>query len=939
MANKELTARIKLDTRDAESKLRRLDTLIKSINKAVTGNANTNKLESSLTKRVIQAEKAKQATLKTEMAQEKLTQEVAKTYIAEEQVNQALAKTAIAQERVKQAASKTAQEIGKEYVAEEKVNQALAKTTVSEERVKQATIGTQIAKQKLIAQHAKTQDLLEKIKASKEQVKQKTTGIVAKIREWANNQRQVNVATKNTNSALDTIGGKLKSIAATYLGIMGVRAVTNTSDTITSAENRLNALNGGDAKATQLTLDKVYASAQKVRTGYSDMIANVSKSMTLAGDAFQGNVDNAIRFQEIMAEAYTLGGASAQEQSTSMYQMIQALGSGTLAGDELRSVREGAPLAYKAIEEFAQGIYNTEESLKDLASQGKITSEMVVAAIMNSGSKMDKLFKDTSITFAQAWDNIKNAALKSFEPVLQRLSKALNNFAKSGAFDVIAKVLLALADVVNWVFSVFEKFFKWCANNWSWLKYVVIGVVVVLAAYLTYLAWVSVSSAIKSAIAWVVLHWQLVLIIGIIAILVVFIVWLANTTVTGCEFMVIALLAVAAAILLIGIISGNVFLIILAGILALVVIFILLAEEICYWVSWAAGWIVNIILGAVAFILALIMAIATSIYNIVAFIVNAIHAAVRFIYTLVQWVIGSIVNITMALANVISAVCQNIGIAFNNAWYGALESFWDFIASCVEGIDWLAKPLEKIAKLFGKSFDAGSFAADIRAKADNYANKQKEYVDVSEAWSKGMNTMKLENMSEQVSKGWNTLEFASVSKSVDDVVDFVSEGFVDPNEWAEAGGNFGAGITEWVDNLGNSAKNSISKLTSGSITNDNINGAINPNYTNSLLPSASDPKYDVTGAYKDPTAEELLKGIDDNTGKMADSMDLAEEDLDYLRRIADMEWKKEFTTATINFEVTNNNNLNNEEDIYTLAVALRDVVVEDLEAVANGVYG
>ena len=82
-----------------------------------------------------------------------------------------------------------------------------------------------------------------------------------------------------------------------------------------------------------------------------------------------------------------------------------------------------------------------------------------------------------------------------------------------------------------------------------------------------------------------------------------------------------------------------------------------------------------------------------------------------------------------------------------------------------------------------------------------------------------------------------------------------------------------------------------------------------------------------------------IKKIGDDTGDIFDKMDLAEEDLDYLRRIADMEWKKEFTTANITFEVTNNNSLNNEQDIYTLAVALRDVVMEDLETVANGVYG
>ena len=120
-----------------------------------------------------------------------------------------------------------------------------------------------------------------------------------------------------------------------------------------------------------------------------------------------------------------------------MYQMVQALASGTLAGDELRSVREGAPLAYKAIEEFAQGVYDSKESLKDMASQGLITSEMVVAAVMNAGTKIDEQFNKTSWTFEQAWDRIKSSAVKAFEPVSNALNEMLNRAAENGLFEKI----------------------------------------------------------------------------------------------------------------------------------------------------------------------------------------------------------------------------------------------------------------------------------------------------------------------------------------------------------------------------------------------------------------------------------------------------------------------------------------------------------------------
>ena len=181
------------------------------------------------------------------------------------------------------------------------------------------------------------------------------------IRRVANGVRQVDSCNKQaaisansiakgynkSNSAVRLLTKNVRALVSAYVGLQGVRALVNQSDVITASRNKLNNANAdqlGDAgyvngdvsqgyskatlQATQDQMDKMYVSAQKVRMGYNDMMANVSKSMILAGDSFQNNTDNAIRFQEIMSEAYTLGGASAAEMSSSMYQMIQALCSG-----------------------------------------------------------------------------------------------------------------------------------------------------------------------------------------------------------------------------------------------------------------------------------------------------------------------------------------------------------------------------------------------------------------------------------------------------------------------------------------------------------------------------------------------------------------------------------------------------------------------------------
>lgn len=702
-----------------------------------------------------------------------------------------------------------------------------------------------------------------KINRQLDQANNKTNNVVSKVKSWANAQKQVTANARSTNGVLGSIGGKLKSIAATYLGVMGAKAVVNTADTITSAENRLNALNGGDVEATQLAMDKMYVSAQKVRMEYADMIANASKSMTLAGDAFQGNMDNAIRFQEIMAEAYTLGGAQPGEISSSMYQMIQALGAGVLAGDELRSVREGAPLAYKEIEKFAQKTYNTTESLKELASQGKITSDMVVAAVMDAGTKLDEQFENTQITFGQAWNKIKNTAIKAFEPVLQKLAKALDSDAVQASINGLANVFLMLATALNWLMSVFSTFFNWCAENWYWLKYVVIGVVAALIAYAIYYTAVTIAQALVRIGMWIAEHWAMLAILAVIGLLVAGIIWLANTTVSGCEFMIYGLLMVAAAIVLIGLITGSTALVVIGIVVAVVALFIMFAQQIIGTVYWIGAVCANVGLG--------------------------------------------IANAAIALWNSIKAIATNIGVAFENAWIGAQNAFWTFVSSCLKGLQSLASPINALAKLFGfEGFDLSSTIANVEGKKKSY----KSYVSVGNAWSSGINTYEYKNLSDAYSKG----------------------------------AKVGANIQNAVGNVGSSIKNKVSGLSL-----DNIGGSLGgvgisgDNMANAIgsLPNVNDPKYGVGDAYNAPSNDELLKGvgnIDDNTGSIKDSMDLTEEDLDYLRRIADMEWKKEYTTASIVVDMTNNNTITKEVDADGFWVKLSETLKEELEYVANGVY-
>ena len=980
MANKELTAKVRLNTSDVESKLKRLNSLFNSLNKVANQSSNSKGLETQLNQSAVAAQRVTRALGEGDKAAQRL------------------AKSA---EQVKRA----------EYEAWWQAQ------LTKQEWQKSHPILTRLQGgwQKITANLQRANNSSSKFKTTYNQVQSKLTSIVDKVNNWASNQNSVtsninktNNGYKKTGSLLSTLSGKLRNLADTYLGVMGMKAVIETSDMITSAENKLNYVSaqqlgasGTNAdgsysqatfNATQDAMDKMYVSSQKVRMSYTDMMSNVSKSMALAGDAFDNNTDKAIRFQEIMAEAYAVGGASAQEMSSSMYQLIQALGSGTLAGDELRSVREGAPLAYQAIEEFAQGIYGCKDSLKDMASEGLITAEMVTAAIMDSGDKMDKAFAQTEQTFAQTWEQIKNVAIKAFAPVSKMLRTALNDMIDSGLVEKATVLFSGIAKGIMIAFTVIKNAITWIADNWDWLKYVIGAALIVITVLLIKMAAVAIWSAITSAAKWMWANKVLIIIAITIMLLIYVFDQFKKGVISGSQAIFYALLIVGAAILLIGILTGSVTLIVIGAIILIIAAIFKFLDVFC-----GVGWVILSFIGnliqSIANIIAVLIAwVIGVIWTAVAFVINCVGVAVNVIATIVQWIIAFIVNLVngcirwivaaslncvsaiqnfgQSLFNSLSAIAENIGIAFQNAWIWAKNTFWEFIADVLEGISKLEPVINGIAGLLGKDgVDFGGLAGAARSHKSEYksfvsvsdawnSGKTHAYVDTSAAFNSGWNTMEFNSMGDAIKSGWNSADWYDWSGATNTASSLFGTGLSD---WSitsayNTGADFGNGLKDTINNK-------LSKYQNGKTIGDSLSSLFGGDGEGSILdslgeklgldfgdlgsnfPSLTDPNNDVSKLLGDDGGVgdlgklgKNVGDIADNTGSIADSMELADEDIEYLRKIAEMEWKKEYTTANITVDMTNNNTINGESDLDGIVTKLAEKLYEEMNVVANGVY-
>ena len=637
---------------------------------------------------------------------------------------------------------------------------------------------------------------------------------------WKKSQDKVNASIRSGGSLLGTMLGKVRRLASTYLGVMGAKAVFNTTDTLIGAQNKLNYVNAQSLGAsgtnsdgtysnktldlTQQSLDKIYASAQKVRTSYTDMMGNVSKTMTLAGGAFNNNIDNAIRFQEIMAEAYAVGGASAEEMSTSMYQLTQALGSGTLAGDELRSVREGAPLAYQAIENFAQGIYGTTDSLKDMASQGKITSDIVVAAIMDEGAALDNAFAQTKQTFGQTFDQIKSAAVYAFQPVMDVLSNLLTTANNNGLIQSFEKMFLGIAKIIMIIVTLVSNVVSAIAEHWYWIQYVVYGILTFILAMIIKASAIIVGKALLWALSIIAANLPLFTTIMLIS-------------------MIIALIVEA---------TGS-------------------FENAC-------GVIVGAIFGAISVIW---------------------NALVTLLTYTIQFLITPLVTQWTNFANF-------FGNLFNDPISAIIYSFETLAQSVLGILETIAKGIDAI---FGSNLaEAVSGWSDkLSGKADFLANKygNGSYEQKSDLLNQ-TNDM-LHGIQGKLT--WDTSNAYNTGNSLGKA----------GVQWAKGG----------IDRIGDKLGLNLSGLATD-------------------FPSGGASGYD--------DAEKLLGNIDNNTGSMADSMSSTSEDLSYLRRVADMEWKKEYTTATINLKM--DNNIQSEADYEGFVTRLRDDMYEEMIRLADGAY-
>lgn len=269
-------------------------------------------------------------------------------------------------------------------------------------------------------------NMLDDVRASTMNVETAAAATAVQMQELAGKMTQ-------TNSRGTSLLGTIRNLAGTFLGMQSVRWLVNTSDQLTSINARLRLMTGS-AEAAAAAQEEIYQAAMRSRGAYADMADFVSQLGTVAGNAFTGT-DELVAFAEQIQKQMAISGASGASAQAALVQLTQGLASGTLRGEELNSVLEQTPMIAQTIAEY-MGV--TTGEMRELASEGKVTAEVVKNAMLGAAEETNAQFEQMPMTWAQVWTMFQNVAIQALDPVLDAISWLANNI------DLVGPIVLGL---------------------------------------------------------------------------------------------------------------------------------------------------------------------------------------------------------------------------------------------------------------------------------------------------------------------------------------------------------------------------------------------------------------------------------------------------------------------------------------------------------------
>lgn len=688
-------------------------------------------------------------------------------------------------------------------------------------------------------------------------------------------QRKFNDDINKGASSTNNLLGSVKKIAGAYMGLKTIGGLGSLSDQMTSTNARLAMINDGQLSDGGLN-KMIFQSAERSRASYLDTAQIVSRIGMNAGSAFSSTRE-IVSFAEQLNKKFVIAGASTQEMSSALLQLTQGLGSGVLRGEELNAVFESAPNIIQSIADYLDVDIG---KIRSMASEGMLTADIVKNSLLAASAETNKQFEQMPYTLGQIFTSIKNNAVMIFGAI----QKKIENVVSSGGFRTfIANVTDAIYILGNAGYSTFNGLIDLFSSPVfrGFFNLMIVGVSMVTQGF----GWLL--TIVGSVINFIAQGWSIIQPILITSI----VLWGLYKTAVLAGALVTAIQVGWTALqtfwtnLLNGSLLTNIMMSIAAKIStdALSGSMLLLITTIVMVVAAVALVIAAVFIGVAIF--NHFAGISVSAIGVVA---GAISAAAAFI--------GNLFIATGNLMIDIVALIYNTLAGFAEFFANFLD---DPIGSVIRAVSGMANAVLGIIRSIASAFDT-VFGSNLADAVNGWQNTLQGWTDKVAGEAK----IKVERM--------------------------------DPSKLHFERFNYGkawdAGY-KWGDKLETNIKNKfdISKIAEKAKKDLGLDDLWDKKYgLGDSIGSAglNSPLNDAAKGAKDTAG---------NTAKMAKTMDKSQEDLKYLRDIAEQETINRFTGVNIKIDMNNTNNISKDADVDGIVNVLTEKLNDAMVVSAEGI--
>ncbi|UVX31715.1 tail length tape measure protein [Klebsiella phage VLCpiS13d] len=240
--------------------------------------------------------------------------------------------------------------------------------------------------------------------------------IESMLNDLSGNMGRLEASVNRTERSISSMEGTMSSLTGVAKGLLAALSVQQVGAYAQAWQDMSNKLSNAvrDSVPPFETLadvtNRVFDIAQKTRSGL-DATATLYARLERSTRIYGVSVEDLTRLTTIINQGFVVSGASAEEASNAIIQLAQGMASGALRGDEFNSVNEqGNRLMIALADSLGVGI----GELRNMAAQGKLTTDVIVNGLLSQGDSIGREFAKTTSTISQSLEIAGNNVARFF---------------------------------------------------------------------------------------------------------------------------------------------------------------------------------------------------------------------------------------------------------------------------------------------------------------------------------------------------------------------------------------------------------------------------------------------------------------------------------------------------------------------------------------------